>query len=232
MPIATPAQEFPSRTVQLIVPFAAGGSTDVFARRLAEVLRVKWKQPIIIENKPGAGNVIGIQAAVGAQPDGHTLIIVPDPAVTVDPLIRSQLPYNPEQDLVPITTLVTYPQVIVANASVPAKSLKELADLSKKTPINYGSYGLGTAPHLVLELYKQLSGAEMTQIPYRGSAPAWLALTSNEVQLLVAGVGTVMPHVEAGRVRVLAVEGNERSPQLPDVPTFAEAGYPKLRAPA
>lgn len=226
------AQQFPTGVVHLIVPFAAGGPTDVTARQLAEILRVKWQQPVIIENKPGAGNVIGIQTAVAANPDGQTLIIAPDPSITVDPLVRTKLPYAPERDLTPITTLITFKQVILASTELPVKTLKEAAAYSMTKPLNYGSYGPGTAPHLVLELFKKLSGAKITHVPYGGNAPALLALTRGEVQFSVSGIGSALPFIEGGKFRALAIEGPDRSPILPDVPTFAEAGFPELRAPA
>jgi tripartite-type tricarboxylate transporter receptor subunit TctC len=222
-------QTFPERTVRIIAPFAAGGSSDVILRKLAEILRVNWGQPVVIENRPGGGNIIAVQATINAMPDGYTLLLLPDPAIALYPLMYKHLRYDPDKDLAPVTTLFTVPMGIAVNASVGVTSLEELAMASRSRELNYASFGVGTAPFLVMELYKKASDARILHIPYNGIAPVMQAMASGDVQITVVGAGVAAPQVETHKWVLLAAD--RRLSLLPSVPTFAEAGYPTVHAP-
>ncbi len=230
LPGGAQAAGFPERAVTLIVPFAAGGTTDVLVRKQSDLLRSHWGQPVIVLNRTGAATIIATQVLMRAPADGHTILVAPDPTFTVNPLMYPHLPYDPDRDLAPITTLITYPLGIAVTRSLGVSSLKELVALSKTRSLNYGSFGIGTAPHLVMEIFKAQSGCTMAHIPFAGIAPTLLAMGSNDVHATVMGAGAGLPSVQSGLVQFLAIDS--RAPLLPGVPTFAEAGYPDLRAPS
>lgn len=225
------AQEFPTSTVKFIVPFPAGGGSDIFSRKLADVLSKDWKKPVVVENISGGANIVGIQAAIQAPADGHTVILVPDVALSLYPLMYPRLSFNPDTDLAPITTLITFPAAFVVSSKVPVNTLAEFIDYAKKTPLNYGSFGPGSAPHLHTELFKSLTKLDILHVPYRGAAPLMTGLAQGDIQMLIIGAGGVSEQIKGGTLRGLAIDGSKRSPILPDVPTFKEAGLGEMIAP-
>ncbi len=219
------AQAWPSKPLSLVVPFPPGGTTDVLARALGERLSTALGQPVIVENKPGAGATIGADYVAKAKPDGHVLLIG---AVhhTIATSVYPKLPYNFQKDLAPITTIALVPNVLVVNASTPAKSVAELQAFLKAKPENasYGSNGNGTAQHLIGTQFENLTVINLTHIPYRGSGPMATDLLGGQITMSFDTITPVLPHIKAGKLRALAVTTAKRSPSLPDVPTLEEAG--------
>jgi len=227
LPLYAPAQGFPSQTVKIVVPYAAGGGVDVLARVLADRLQKKWGKPVIVENKTGASTIIGAQAVAKAVPDGHTLLLTSEATITSNPFLFAKLPYDPVRDLHPISQLVSLPQMVVAHPSVAANSMKELVALAKAKPnaLSYASYGSGSLPHLLFEGLKHESNVVLNHVPYKGITPAVMAVLSGEVDLTLAGVPAAQQHIAAGKLKALAVGRNTRLPSLPQVPTLQEAGF-------
>ena len=223
------AKPYPERVVHLVVPFAAGGTTDVAARKLAELLGERWNQSVIVENRVGAGTIIAMLAVARAAPDGYT-VLLSDSALATNEVIYKKLPYDLQKQFTPVTTFVTWPLGIAVSSSLGVSTLQGLVEASKKRPLNYGSFGPGTAPNLAMELFKSLTGAKIAHVPFNGIAPVLLALSSDTIQMTVMGAGAAMPAAKAGTIRMLAFDA--RSREFPDVPTFAEAGMPAMRAPA
>lgn len=219
------AQAWPSRPITLIVPFAAGGTTDVLARALGERLQQSLGQPVVIESKPGAGATIGADFVAKAKPDGYTLLVG---AVhhTIATSVYKKLPYDFQKDLAPITTIAMVPNVLVVNANTPAKNVNELVALLKAEPAkaNYGSNGNGTAQHLIGTQFQNNTGTKITHIAYKGSGPLATDLLGGQVLMSFDTITPVLPHIKAGKLRPLAVTTATRSPALPDVPTLDEAG--------
>ena len=226
---AVPAQAdtFPSRPIRLIVPTQASAAQDVIARLLQPYLEKSLGRPVVVENRSGASTMIGTDAVAKAQPDGYTWLIVPT-TFTVNAALNAKLSFDPERDFEPVTVLVKNPLLFSVNAKVPATSLKELVELVKKEPgkFNYGSSGASTQAHLLLEMWTAQAGIRMQHIPYRGGAPAALAVATGEVQLVLLSPLGIWPQLQAGTARALATGGTARDPQLPDLPTAAEAGFP------
>ncbi len=221
------ADTWPSRPLKLIVPFPPGGAADAVGRIYAEKLSEALKQPIVIDNKPGAGSAIGGDIAAKSAPDGYTLSLAPAGQLTVVQHIQKPLGYDPLKDFAPVSTLAQVAYVIAAHPSVPATDLAGLVKLAKAKPgaLSYSSCGNGTLCNLTGELFKVSAGIDLLHVPYKGSAPAITALLAGEVQLASDTLTVLAPQAKAGKVRALAVTGKERSPLLPDVPTVAEAGY-------
>jgi tripartite-type tricarboxylate transporter receptor subunit TctC len=221
----TMAQAWPNRPITLIVPFPAGGTTDVLARALGERLQQSLGQPVVIESKPGAGATIGADFVAKAKPDGYTLLVG---AVhhTIATSVYKKLPYDFQKDLAPLTTIAMVPNVLVVNAATPAKNVNELVALLKAEPAraNYGSNGNGTAQHLIGTQFQNNSGARLTHIAYKGSGPLATDLLGGQILLSFDTITPVLPHIKAGKLRPLAVTTATRSPALPDVPTLDEAG--------
>ena len=219
------AQAWPNRPITLIVPFAAGGTTDVLARALGERLQQSLGQPVVIESKPGAGATIGADFVAKAKPDGYTLLVG---AVhhTIATSVYKKLPYDFQKDLAPITTIAMVPNVLVVNAATPAKNVNELVTLLKADPAkaNFGSNGNGTAQHLIGAQFQNSTGAKLTHIAYKGSGPLATDLLGGQILLSFDTITPVLPHIKAGKLRPLAVTTATRSPALPDVPTLDEAG--------
>lgn len=217
--------DYPSRPIKIIVPFPAGGSTDVLLRLIQPKLAQQLGQPVVIENKSGASSTVGADFVAKAAPDGYTLL-VGTLHHTVAQVVFPKLPYKIDTDLVPIGTLAMIPNVVVVNAKVPAKTVSELVALTKADPdkYNYGSAGSGSAHHLIGEVFKLQTGARLTHIPYRGSAPAVADLLGGSVSVMFDTTPSAMPHIKSGKTRALAVTTATRSTALPDVPTLAEAG--------
>jgi tripartite-type tricarboxylate transporter receptor subunit TctC len=222
------AEEFPSRPVTIVSPYQAGGTSDIIARILAQTLTDQWRKNVIVENRPGANGGIGVSAVLQAPPDGHSLLMVASSALTINPLFYSKLSYNVARDLAPITRAGTVPNVLVVHPSVPAKSVQELIALAKATPgkLTYASQGNGSNGQVTGELFKQRAGVDMLHIPYKGSAPAVRDLIGGQVQIMFDNLPTVLPLIQSGQLRALAVTTAQRSSRLPDIPTIAESGLP------
>jgi tripartite-type tricarboxylate transporter receptor subunit TctC len=225
------ADDYPSRPVKVIVPFGAGGPTDVYTRAIAEELRKSLRQPFVMENRPGAGTTIGTDVVANAQPDGYTLLMVSG-TQTVNETLYAHKPYQLMRDLVPIAPLIDTDLVLVVHPSVPANTVAELLALARAKPgaLNYGSSGPGSNYHMAGELLKNLTGIDIVHVPYKGSTGARNDILSGQIQILFDSVPTMAPQIKAGMVRALGTSGKTRSPILPDVPTMAEAGVPGFNA--
>jgi tripartite-type tricarboxylate transporter receptor subunit TctC len=226
---ATHAQTYPDRPVHLVVPFTAGGAQDVIARLVGQKLSEAMGQPVVVENKAGAGGVIAAQEVAHAAPDGYTLLLSTGAQITIAPSLQRDLGYDP-RSFVHIAHLVDAPLVLVANPSVPLNTVKEIVDYSKahKGELNCASTGNGSYTHLTLELFKSLTGADITHVPYKGAAPAINDLLAKQVQLLFTSTASAQPFTSSSRLRPIAVTSTRRSAAMPDVPTFAEAGVRDL----
>jgi tripartite-type tricarboxylate transporter receptor subunit TctC len=225
------ADDYPSRPVKIIVPFGAGGPTDVYTRAIAEELRKSLHQPFVMENRPGAGTTIGTDAVAKAPPDGYTLLMVSG-TQTVNETLYAHKPYKLMRDLVPIAPLIDTDLVLVVHPSVPAKTVGELLALARAKPgtLNYGSSGPGSNYHMAGELLKNLTGIDIVHVPYKGSTGARNDILSGQIQILFDSVPTMAPQIKAGMVRALGTSGKTRSSILPDVPTMEEAGVPGFNA--
>lgn len=221
---ATP--QYPSKPIRFILPFP-GGATDFIGRVVGQKLSEALGQPVVIDNRPGAGGNVGIEIAAKSAPDGYTLVLVA-PNVTISPSLYRKLAYDPVRDFAPVTPVVTVPMVIVTHPALPAHTLKEFIALAKSKPgqINYGSGGSGTSLHLAGELFKITAGVNIVHVPYRGASLAMNDVIGGRLESLFIGIPAPAPHIKAGRLRGLAVIARERSPVLPEVPTVAEAGLP------
>jgi tripartite-type tricarboxylate transporter receptor subunit TctC len=222
------AEDFPSRNVTIVSPYQAGGTSDIIARLLAQKLTQRWGKSVIIENKPGANGGIGVTTVTQAPPDGHTLLAVASSALTINPIFYSKLPYDVARDLAPITRTGMVANVLVVNPSVPADSVQALIALAKSKPgqLNYASQGIGSNGQMTGELFKQRAGIDMLHVPYKGSAPAVQDLLAGQVQVMFDNLPSVLPLIRSGKLKALAVTTAQRSPQLPDIPTIAEAALP------
>ena len=219
------AQDYPARTVRIIVPQSAGGSTDVVARIIAQRLTDVLGQTIIVDNRPGSGSINGSDLVAKAAPDGHTLLVVAG-SFTINPNMRRSLPFDPVADFAPITQLATLPHLLVVHPSVPVRSVKELIALIKARPgeMNYASSGIATSTHMAAELFKHLTGTNMVNVAYKGGGPAIVAMIVGECQVNFATISTALPQVRARRLRPLAVTTTRRSAAAPEYPTLAETG--------
>ena len=232
--IGTPpaqADDYPSRAVRIIVPFGAGGPTDVYTRAIAEELRKSLHQTFIMENKPGAGTTIGTDYVAKAAPDGYTLLMVSG-TQTVNETLYTKKPYHLMDDLVPVAPVIDSDLVLVVHPSVPAKNLAELLALARAKPgtLNFGSSGPGSNYHMAAELLKHLTGVDIVHVPYKGSTGMRTDILSGQIQILFDSVPTMAAMIKADKVRALGTSGMTRSPSLPDVPTIAEAGVPGFQA--
>ena len=228
------AQAYPNRPIRMVVPFPPGGPTDGIARIISDRLGVVLGQTIVVENRGGgAGGSIGAKAVATADPDGYTILITPGGSLTTGPAVHPNIGYDPVKVFTPVCLLIETPLIVAAHQDLPVKSLAEVVAYAKANPgkISWGSQGFGVAPHLLLELFKLEAGINIVHVPYRGTAPMLAAIIAGEVQMVADPMTTSLPHIQSGKLRPLAIAGSERSPKLPDVPTTAEAGYPKLNAP-
>jgi tripartite-type tricarboxylate transporter receptor subunit TctC len=218
---------YPNRPIRLIVPTAAGSSPDILARLLQPYLERSLKQPVVVDNRAGASQMIGTEAVAKAAPDGHTLVVV-NTTFTVTGALNSTIPFDPEKDFEPISLLVSNPMVFAINAKLPARTLAEFIALAKAQPekFNYGTSGASTQAHLLIEMWSARAGIKMQHIPYRGGAPAALSVGTGETQLVLMSPLAVWGQIEAGTVRALATGGLTRDSNLPDLPTAAESGFP------
>lgn len=220
------AADYPEKPIRLIVPYTPGGTADMLARTLGQKLTESLGQQVIVDNRPGAGGNIGADIAAKAAPDGYTLLVGTVATHAINPSLYPNMPYNAEKDFAPIILLVTLPNVLVVNPSLPVHNVKELIALAKSKPgeLAFASSGNGTSLHLSGELFKKMTGVDMIHIPYKGSAPALIDLVGGQVQLMFDNVPSSLPQIKAGKLRALAVTGPRRSPVLPDLPTLAESG--------
>jgi tripartite-type tricarboxylate transporter receptor subunit TctC len=222
------AEDFPTRPVTIIVASTAGGGTDIVSRIVGQQLSIQLGQPFVVENMPGAGSLTGTAAAAKATPDGYTLQTGLNASMAVNPSLFAHLPYDPIGDFAPVGMLAQFPFAVVVSKNFPAQSIKELIALAKAKPgeINYASAGNGTGQHLSMELFKLMTGINLTHVPYRGAAPAYADVISGQVPVFIDNLASALGQIKGGNVRALAVTGKERSPLLPDVPTVEEAGVP------
>ena len=230
---AAQATDFPSKAIRIVVPFPPGGATDAAARLVAVKMSEHWGQPVLVDNRAGAGGNVGSDIVAKAPPDGYTLVMGVTGSHAINTSLYSKMPYDPVADFVAISQVAVVPNVLVVNPSVPAKNLAELVALAKKEPgkLNYASLGNGTAAHLGMELLKSAAHVDITHVPYKGSAPAVSDLLAGQVQMMVDGLPSALPHVKAGKLRAIALTSLHRSPSLPDLPTIAET-YPGFYADA
>ena len=228
------SQSYPNRPVKVIVPFPPGGPTDGMARIISDRLGTVLGQSIVIENRGGgAGGSVGAKAVASADPDGYTILMTPGGSLTSGPAVHRNIGYDPLKVFAPVGQLIVTHQFICVHPDVPVKTLPELIAYAKANPgkISYGSQGFGTGTHLLNELLKIEAGINIVHVPYRGTGPMLAALIAGEVQMAIDPSTTVLPHLQSGKLRPLAVVTNERSPKMPDVPTTAELGYPKINSP-
>jgi tripartite-type tricarboxylate transporter receptor subunit TctC len=227
---AVSAQSYPTKPVKLVVGFPAGGPADIFGRTFAQALSSGLGQPVIVENKSGVGGVLGIDSVAKSLPDGYTLGFNNQGSVAMAPYALTKMPFDPNKDLALITTVVKVPEVVVVNPSLPVKTLADLIDYAKANPgkIAFGSAGAGGITHLACELLKSEAKIDVLHVPYKGAAPAVSDLLGGQVQMGIFDVPVVLPHIKSGKFRALAVTSAKRVPTLPDVPTTAEVGYPRV----
>jgi tripartite-type tricarboxylate transporter receptor subunit TctC len=230
---AAPAQNFPSKPIRMIVPFAPGGGTDVIARHLAAGMTDSLKRQVVVDNRAGANGIIGSEIVARAPADGYTLLFVSSPH-SVNPSLYAKLPYDTLRDFAPVSMAASSPYVLVVHPSLPVRNIRELIALAKARPdqINYGSGGSGSSAHLSAELFNQMADVKLREIPFKGAGPALVAVLSGEIAAVFGNALTVKPHIQSGRLRALGIASAKRSESAPDLPTIAEAGVPGYRADA
>jgi tripartite-type tricarboxylate transporter receptor subunit TctC len=223
-PAVVAAQSYPVKPVTLVVPFAPGGGADVVARIMSPHLSQALGQPVVVENRPGAGATIGANTVAKAAPDGYTLLYVTPGVQLTNPYLMKKLPYDPVNDFAPVIPLVVVPNVLVVHPSLPVKTVKDLIELAKAKPgtLNFSSSGVGASSHLSGELFKQMTGTAITHVAYKGTGASIQDLLSGTVQLAIESVNVMLPHIKSGALRAVAVSTLERSPVLPDLPTIAD----------
>jgi tripartite-type tricarboxylate transporter receptor subunit TctC len=222
---------YPSRPVRIVVPSPPAGGTDIIARVLAQYFSTAMGQQFFVENRPGAGNMIGIESVARATPDGYTLLFVPS-TLALNSVMYKKVSYDPVRDFAPITLAAAANNVLVVNPAIPAKALVEFIALAKGKPgqLTYGTPGIGTSPHMSMELFKSLAGVDLQHVPYRGTAPAMTDVISGQIASMFSNALTAKPQIESGAIRALGVSGRKRSEALPSVPPIAEAGVPSYEA--
>ena len=225
---AAAADVYPSRPVRIVVPFPPGGPADALARMVGDKLQATLGQPVVVDNRPGAGGNIGMELVAKAAPDGHTLALAPAGNLTVNPSLYRNVPYDVARDFAPVTVIAAVPNILVVNAQVPAKDLAELIAYAKANPgkLNFASPGPGSGAHLAGELLKSSAAIDMVHVPFSGIAPAVTAVVAGDVQVMFAGSSSAMPHVTAGKLRALGVASPKRIASAPALPTLAESGLP------
>jgi tripartite-type tricarboxylate transporter receptor subunit TctC len=230
---AAQSDDFPNKAIRIVVPFPPGGATDAAARLVATKMSEKWGQPVVVDNRAGAGGNVGSDIVAKSAPDGYTLVMGVTGSHAINTTLYSKMPYDPVTDFVAISQVAVVPNVLVVHPSVSANNLAELVALAKREPgkLNYASLGNGTAAHLGMEMLKSAAGIEVTHVPYKGSAPAVTDLLAGQVQMMVDGLPSALPHVKAGKLRPIALTSLHRAPALPDLPTIAER-YPGFYADA
>jgi tripartite-type tricarboxylate transporter receptor subunit TctC len=231
MPAAL-GQNYPARPIRIIAQFQPGTSTDILARVIGGKLTEAWGQQVVIDNRPGAGGVVGTELGAKAAPDGYTLTMAVSSGFGINPTLYAKLPYDAIRDFAPITNIALTPQTLVAYPVFAAKSVKELVALAKGKPgqVNYASLGSGSTSHLTMEMFRSAAGIQLNHIPYKGSPAAHAELFSGQVPIMFDAIPAVLPHVKSGRLRGMGIATLKRSPYLPEVPTIVEAGYPGFEA--
>ena len=233
---AAAAQTWPAKPIRLISPFSAGSTVDIQARLMAPALSELLGQPVVVENKGGAGGAIGLDFVAKAPPDGYVIGVGTTGPMSINPyLVGTSIPYNPNKDFAPVAQYGVGPNVLVVNAAIPARTVAELVALAKAKPgtLSYASSsGIGSTAHLAGELFASVANIDITHIPYKGNAEAVTALLGGQVQMLISGLPPMIAHIQSGKIRALAVSGDQRMAQLPDVPTAAEAGFKDLNVTA
>jgi tripartite-type tricarboxylate transporter receptor subunit TctC len=226
------AQSFPSRPVKIVVPTSPGGATDAFSRALAPRFSEIWGQPVLVENRPGANQILGADHVSKSAPDGHTLLVSDASSFVINPHLYKKLPYDGVNGFTPITVLVRFPWVIAVHASVPANTFQEFVAYVKTNPgkLSYGSFGLGSSAHISVDYLKNLLGIDIVHVPYKGAGPAVTDLLSGQIQMMMVTPLLVEPHARAGRLKLVAAATAQRIPALPDLPTVAESGVPGYEA--
>jgi len=226
------AESYPAKPIRIVVPFAAGGSTDILARTVAQRLNEALRSPVIVENRPGGGAVVGAEFVAKSAPDGYTLLMGTNTTHAVAPHLYSKLPYNPLRDFVPISEVAYNPQFLDVHPSIPVRSVNELIALAQARPgqLNYGSAGQGSTSHMAMELFKSMAKIDLVHVPYKGTGPAMIDLLGGHLSLMFDVVLTTLPHMKTGKVRVLGVSSLKRAEVAPDVPTIAETGLPGFEA--
>lgn len=232
VPLLTAAQSYPSRPIRIIAQFTPGTSTDILARVIGQKLTEAWGQQVVVDNRPGAGGIVGTEIGAKAAPDGYTLTMGVSSAFGINPTLYSKLPYDAIKDFAPITNIALTPQTLVANPSFAAKSVKELVAAAKAKPgeLNYASLGSGSTSHLTMEIFMSAAGIRLNHIPFKGSPAAHAELIGGQVPVMFDAIPAVLPHIKSGKLRGLGIGTLHRSPFLPDLPTIAESGYPGFEA--
>jgi tripartite-type tricarboxylate transporter receptor subunit TctC len=222
------SQQFPSRPVRIVVPTSAGGATDSFSRAIAQRLAEGWGQPVVVENRPGANQIIGADYVAKSAPDGYTLLVSDASSFVMNPHLYKKLPYDGLRGFTPITVLVRFPWVIAVHPSVPANTFPELVKLAKARPglLSYGSFGLGSSAHISVDYLKRLAGIDIVHVPYKGAGPAVTALLTGEISMMMVTPLLVEPHARSGKLKLIAAATANRIAGLPDLPTVAESGVP------
>jgi tripartite-type tricarboxylate transporter receptor subunit TctC len=226
------AQNYPTKPVRIVVPFAPGGGGDLVARTVAVKLTESLGQPVVVDNRAGAAGSIGAEIAARSPPDGHTLLLGSNGPLAINPSLYAKLPYDAARDFAPVSLVTIMPFVLVVHPALPVRSVKELIALARSRPgeLNYGSPGNGSSTHLANELLKSMTGMKIAHVPYKGVAPAATDLISGQIQMMSGDLSTLVPHIRSGRMRALAVTSSRRSAMLPDTPTVAESGVPGYEA--
>ena len=232
LPAAARAQTWPSQPVKIVVPAPAGSSLDIIARLLGQHLKDRWGQPVLVENKPGAGGMLGVDVAAKAPADGHTLAMGFNGPIAFAPFLYRKMPYDPGKDLAPVVMTTSQPNVLAVNAALPVKTVKDFVDWAKSRAgkANYASLGNGSSAHLTMALMMDQAGFEATHIPFNGSPPSAMAVAQGEADATFMVAPALLPHVKAGKVRLLATSAAQRPESLKDLPTLAEAGYPQVES--
>jgi len=227
-PLLACAQTYPSKPIRLVVPYPSGGPLDITARSIGQKLTETWHQPVVVDNRPGAGGNIGADFVAKSPADGYTLLMGAVATHAINPVLYGKVPYDPIKDFAPVALVAQVPNILVVNPSLPVKSVKELIEFARAKPgaLNFGSGSTGSTGHLAGELFKTMAHVEMVHIPYKGAAAAMADLLAGQVQLMFDNLASALPNVKAGKLRALAVTTLRRSPALPDLPTIAEAGLP------
>ncbi len=220
---------FPNRPIRIVVPYAPGGTTDIVGRRMAQRMSELLGQPVVVENRTGGNTAIGAEAVAKSAPDGHTLLFTNDATYVANPVLFPKLSYNVQRDFTPVGSVTYVALALVVNGAAPFSSMKEMAAYMKgRNDLSYGSFGSGSQPHLMGEMLKKLTGANLVHVPYKGAGPAVTDVLGNQILLTFPAFPTIQGHVSAGKLKVLAVSGDKRVPLVPDVPTFAEAGFKEM----
>lgn len=221
------AQQYPTKPIRIVVPQSPGASTDLTARLVAQKLNEAFKQPVVVDNRPGASGITGTELVARAAPDGYTLMVVAS-SFSINPALQPKLPYDPIRDFTTVSQLSKFPNMLAAHPSVPVKTLQDVIALAKAKPgqLNYASAGSGTGTHMTAELLKQMTGIDIVHIPYKGGGPAMVAAMGGQTQLIIGTTVGLLPHVRAGKLRAIALTSAKRSAAAPDTPTFAESGVP------